>query len=141
MSAGPSDTGTTARRGGGLIRSSLTFSALTLVSRLMGLARDLVITARLGASQTVAADAYYTALAFPNLFRRIFAEGAFAAAFVPAYSRTLTGEGEETADRLASDALATIAAATLILTIAAQFGMQWLMYAINPGYADDPAKF
>jgi putative peptidoglycan lipid II flippase len=117
------------------------FSGLTLVSRFLGLARDLVVTARLGASATVAADAYNTALAFPNLFRRIFAEGAFAAAFVPAYSRTLTGEGEEVADTLASDALATLAAATLVLTIAAQLAMPWLMYVINPGYVDDPAKF
>lgn len=119
----------------------MTFSSLTLVSRLMGMARDLLITARLGASATVAADAYYTALAFPNLFRRIFAEGAFAAAFVPAYARTLTAEGEEVADTLASDALATLAAATIALTIAAQLAMPWLMYVINPGYADDPVKF
>ena len=73
----------TPAKAGGLLRSSAIFSSLTLVSRLMGFARDLVVTARLGASQTIAADAYYTALAFPNLFRRIFAEGAFAAAFVP----------------------------------------------------------
>ena len=129
------------RKGGGLIRSSLIFSSLTLVSRLLGFVRDIFITARLGASATVAADAYNTALAFPNLFRRIFAEGAFAAAFVPAYTRRLTADGEEVADRLASDALATIAAATLALTVVAQLAMPWLMYAINPGYVDDPAKF
>ena len=51
-----------ASQGGGLIRSSLLLSGLTLVSRFMGLARDLVLTARLGASATIAADAYYTAL-------------------------------------------------------------------------------
>ncbi|HEX5776424.1 MAG TPA: murein biosynthesis integral membrane protein MurJ [Caulobacteraceae bacterium] len=129
------------RKGGGLIRSSMIFSGLTLVSRLLGFVRDIFITARLGASATVAADAYNTALAFPNLFRRIFAEGAFAAAFVPAYARKLTGEGEEVADQLASNALATIAVATLALTIAAQLAMPWLMYLINPGYVDDPAKF
>jgi putative peptidoglycan lipid II flippase len=128
-------------RGGGFIRSSLIFSGLTLVSRFMGAARDLVISARLGASMTPAADALNTALAFPNLFRRIFAEGAFASAFVPAYARTLTAEGKEVADRLAADALATIAAATIVLTIAAQFAMPWLMYVINPGYVDDPVKF
>ena len=58
-----------------MIRSSMIFSGLTLVSRFMGAARDLVISAKLGASLTPAADAYATALAFPNLFRRIFAEG------------------------------------------------------------------
>ena len=128
-------------KAGGLIRSSMIFSGLTLVSRFMGLARDLFITARMGASATPAADAFNTALAFPNLFRRIFAEGAFAAAFVPAYTRSLTAEGQEVADRLASDALATLAAATLVLTIIAQLAMPWLMYVINPGYADDPVKF
>ena len=49
-----------------MIRSSMIYSALTLVSRFMGLARDLVITARLGGSSNIAADAYFTALAFPN---------------------------------------------------------------------------
>ena len=125
----------------GVIRSSIIFAALTLISRFMGLARDLVITARLGASQTLAADAYYTALAFPNLFRRIFAEGAFAAAFVPAYSRKLTADGEAEADRFAADAQATVAAATVAVTILAQLAMPWLMYAINPGFVDEPAKF
>ncbi|MCC7266402.1 MAG: murein biosynthesis integral membrane protein MurJ, partial [Caulobacteraceae bacterium] len=126
---------------GGLIRSSAIVAALTLVSRIMGLARDLVITARLGASLTIAADAYYAALAFPNLFRRLFAEGAFAAAFVPTYSRKLAGEGEEAADKLAADAAATLAALTVAVSAAAMLAMPWLMYVINPGYADEPAKF
>ena len=78
----------------------MVFSSQTLVSRFMGLARDLLITARLGASATPAADAFNTAQSFPNLFRRIFAEGAFAAAFVPSYARTLESEGKEAADRL-----------------------------------------
>jgi putative peptidoglycan lipid II flippase len=127
--------------GGGLIRSSMIYSGLTLISRFMGLARDLVISARLGASGTIEADAYNTAFAFPNLFRRIFAEGAFASAFVPAYSKSLERDGEEVADILAADAMATLAAATIVLTVALQLAMPWLMYAINPGYADDPAKF
>jgi putative peptidoglycan lipid II flippase len=125
----------------GIIKSSLIFSGLTLVSRFMGLARDLVITARLGASQTIAADAYYTALSFPNLFRRIFAEGAFAAAFVPAYSRKLAAQGERDADQLATDGMAALAAATILLTIVCQLTMPWLMFVINPGYADEPDKF
>ncbi|MES2897025.1 MAG: murein biosynthesis integral membrane protein MurJ [Pseudomonadota bacterium] len=125
----------------GLIRSSLVLSGLTLISRFMGLARDLVLTARLGASATIAADAYYTALSFPNLFRRIFAEGAFTSAFVPSYTKTLGGDGQAEADRIASDAMATLAAATLLLTLMAQLAMPWLMYVINPGYASDPEKF
>ena len=126
---------------GGLIRSSMVFSSLTLVSRFMGLARDLFITARLGASATPAADAFNTAQSFPNLFRRIFAEGAFTAAFVPAYSKVLAKEGQEAADKLATDALATLAAITLGLTIAFQLAMPWLMMVINPGFIDQPEKF
>ncbi|WP_313045487.1 lipid II flippase MurJ, partial [Brevundimonas sp.] len=89
----PASAATAKPKTGGVARSSAIFSAMTLLSRLAGFARDLVITAALGASAGPAADAYYTALNFPNLFRRIFAEGAFAAAFVPAYAKTLKSEG------------------------------------------------
>lgn len=130
-----------APRGSGLIGASLVNSSLTLVSRLAGFLRDLVLTYRLGASASPAADAFNTALAFPNLFRRIFAEGAFASAFVPAYSKALEAKGEVEADKLAGDALATLAAATVILMVAAQLTMPWLMYVINPGYATDRTKF
>jgi len=125
----------------GIIKNSIIFSGLTLISRFMGLARDVVINAQLGASAGPWADAYNTALSFPNLFRRIFAEGAFSSAFVPAYSRTLTAEGGERADDMASDALATLAAMTLVLVLLAQLAMPWLMYLINFGYRDDPVKF
>ena len=125
----------------GLLRSSAIYSALTLVSRFMGLARDLVITAKLGASQTIAADAYFTALTFPNLFRRMFAEGAFAAAFVPDYTRRLEAQGKEAADRYAGDALATMAAATVAITIACQLAMPWIMYVYSYGYVPGSEKF
>ena len=128
-------------RATGLIRSSMVNSGLTLVSRFMGFLRDLVISYRMGASATPAADAFYTALAFPNLFRRIFGEGAFAAAFQPAYVRALEKDGKEVADKLAEEAMAGLAAATIAITIVAQLTMPWLMYLINPGYAHDPAKF
>ena len=130
-----------ARKSSGLVKNSLINSFFTLISRFMGLARDLVISAVLGASGNIAADAYYTALSFPNLFRRIFAEGAFTAAFVPSYSAVLVQEGPEAADKLARDAMATLTFATLVLTLAAQLTMPWLMHAINPGYFSDPAKF
>jgi putative peptidoglycan lipid II flippase len=125
----------------GMIRSSIIYSGLTLVSRFMGFFRDLAISYRLGASATFAADAYNAAFAFPNLFRRIFAEGAFASAFIPAYAKSLEQDGEEVADVLAADAMATLAAATIGLTLVAELTMPWLMYAMNPGYAADPAKF
>ncbi len=137
----PPASGTTARKGGGMMRSSAIFSGLTLVSRFVGFARDVVISAALGASAGPAADAYNTALNFPNLFRRIFAEGAFAAAFVPAYARTLQSEGEAVADKVATDALAAVAFATVVLTVVAQLTMPWLMTVINVGFLDDPARF
>lgn len=137
----PPASAATARKGGGMMRNSAVFSGLTLVSRLAGFARDVVISAALGASAGPAADAYNTALNFPNLFRRIFAEGAFAAAFVPAYARTLQTEGEEVADKVATDALAAVAFATVVLTVLAQLSMPWLMTVINVGFLDDPARF
>ena len=129
------------RPGASVMRSSAIYSGLTMISRVMGFLRDLVITYRMGASSTIAADCYNTALAFPNLFRRIFAEGAFATAFVPAYARSLATEGEEIADVLAADAMATLAAATIVITVGAQLAMPWLMYVFNPGYAHDLVKF
>jgi len=126
---------------GGLLKSSMIYSGLTLVSRFMGFARDLAVSYRMGASLTPAADAYNAALAFPNLFRRFFAEGAFAAAFVPAYAKSLQTDGEEVADILAADAMASLAAATIIITVVCQLAMPWLMMLISPGFAADPAKY
>ncbi|HEX7943770.1 MAG TPA: murein biosynthesis integral membrane protein MurJ [Phenylobacterium sp.] len=121
-----------ARKAPGMLRSSAIFAALTLISRFLGLARDLVITAKLGAN--FAGDAYFTSQTFPNLFRRMFAEGAFASAFVPEYSKRLAGQGDKEADRYASDALATMAAFTVALTVICQLAMPWIMYVYSFGY-------
>ena len=123
-----------------MIRSSMIYSGLTLVSRLMGFVRDLVVTYYMGASATFVADAYTTAFAFPNLFRRIFAEGAFAAAFVPAYSRSLERDGEAVADELAADAMAALLAMTLGVTILAELTMPWVVAIYSPGFALVPGK-
>jgi putative peptidoglycan lipid II flippase len=128
-------------RSSGLIRSSLIYSGFTMVSRFAGFLRDLAVSYSMGASATFAADAFNTAWAFPNLFRRIFGEGAFAAAFVPAYAQSLERDGEEVADVLAADAMATLAAATLAITVFAELTMPWLMYLIAPGFASNPEKF
>jgi len=134
-------TSATKPQAGGLIRSSLIFSAFTLVSRILGFARDLAVSFTMGASATFAADAFNTAFQFPNLFRRIFAEGAFAAAFVPAYSKALERDGEKSADQLAADAMALLAVATVALTVVAELAMPWLMYVIRPGFVATPEKF
>lgn len=122
-----------------LLRSSAVTGGLTMVSRFLGLARDLVLTAVMGAGG--AADAFNTAIQFPNLWRRIFAEGAFATAFVPLYSRELSGNGPGEADRQASEAMAALAFGTILLTLAAQLAMPWLMALISPGFVADPEKF
>lgn len=117
----------------------MVYSGVTMVSRLGGFARDLVVTAYMGASTTMAADAFNTALQFPNLFRRIFAEGAFASAFVPEYSKALERDGEEAADNLASDAMAALAFATVGLTVLAELLMPWIMMILAPHFP--PEKF
>jgi len=118
----------------------MVYSSLTLVSRVMGFARDLVVTYYMGASATFVADAYTTAFAFPNLFRRIFAEGAFAAAFVPAYAKALERDGEEVADVLAADAMAALLAMTVALTVVAELTMPWIIAAYSPHFANIPGK-
>jgi putative peptidoglycan lipid II flippase len=127
-------TPTAVPKSSGLIRSSMIYSFFTLISRVFGFARDLALAYYLGASATFAADAYNMGFSFPNLFRRIFAEGAFASAFVPAYSKSLATEGEDVADVLAADAMAVLAAGTIAITIIAELTMPWLMYAIAPGF-------
>ena len=70
--------------GGGLLRSSLVVGAMTMLSRVLGLIRDVVIAVVLGA--TANADAFFVAFKIPNFLRRLFAEGAFSQAFVPVLS-------------------------------------------------------
>ena len=137
----PGEEPATPAKKGGLLKSSMIYSGLTLVSRFMGFARDLAVSYRMGASATPAADAYNAALAFPNLFRRFFAEGAFAAAFVPAYAKSLQRDGEETADILAADAMATLAASTIAITVVCQLAMPWLMMLISPGFGWGTEKY
>lgn len=122
-----------------LARNTAVIGGLTLVSRLLGFARDLLLAAALGAGPV--ADAFYAALRFPNLFRRLFAEGAFSQAFVPVYSKTLAEQGEKSADTLASEALAVLVLATGVITAVAILCMPWINLVLFAGYADDPETF
>ncbi|RIJ24348.1 murein biosynthesis integral membrane protein MurJ [Henriciella barbarensis] len=122
-----------------VLRNTLTQSSWTFGSRILGFARDLVILAKLGAGPV--ADAFFTALMFPNLFRRVFAEGAFAQAFVPAYARTMEAEGEEAARKLAEETLRGLLAVTVGLVIIAQIAMPWIMLLLHGGYRNDPVHF
>lgn len=121
------------------LRSIATVGGYTMASRILGFARDILIARVLGAGPV--ADAFFVAFRFPNLFRRLFAEGAFNAAFVPLFARRLEEEGAAAAKRFAEQVLAIMVAALLLLTMLAQIAMPWLMHVIAPGFADDPAQF
>lgn len=122
-----------------LARNTAVIGGLTLISRLLGFARDIVLTAALGAGPM--ADAFNAALRFPNLFRRLFAEGAFSQAFVPVYSKTLAAEGEEAANRLASEALSVLLLVTGVLSAIAMVFMGWINSVLLAGFLEDPQKF
>ena len=122
-----------------IARNTLVQSSLTLGSRVLGMVRDILLVARIGAGPV--GDAWATAQQFPNLFRRIFAEGAFASAFVPTYARTLEAEGEEAARTVAQEALRVLFAATAALTILAQIFMPWVLLLIHGGQADDAEHY
>lgn len=122
-----------------LLRNTLTQSSLTLGSRILGFVRDVLIAAKVGAGPV--GDAFVTALMFPNLFRRIFAEGAFAQAFVPAYARTLEAEGPEAAAEIAKQTMRGLFAATAALVILAQLAMPWIMKIIHGGYEESSESF
>jgi len=122
-----------------LLRNTLTQSSLTLGSRVLGFLRDILIAAKVGAGPV--GDAFVTALMFPNLFRRIFAEGAFSQAFVPAYARTLEAEGKEAAEDIARQTLRGLFAATAAVVIVAQLAMPWIMQIIHGGYERGSESF
>lgn len=121
-----------------LYRNFLSVGGLTLVSRIAGFARDALMAAVLGIGP--AADAFNAAFRFPNLFRRLFAEGAFNTAFVPMFSTALETRGEEDAKRLASSIMSWLVAAILVVTILAEVFMEPIMAVFVPGF-DDPDKF
>ena len=122
-----------------LVRAFATVSGLTAVSRVLGYGRDVLIAAALGAG--VPADAFFVAFKLPNFFRRLFAEGAFAAAFVPVFARSLEGEGREEARRLADQTLAVLASVLLVLVLVVEIAMPVLISVMAPGFTDDPEKF
>jgi putative peptidoglycan lipid II flippase len=122
-----------------MLRGILTVGGWTLVSRVLGFARDMLIAALLGTGAI--ADAFFVALKLPNLFRRLFGEGAFNAAFIPAFSGLLHTEGVGGARQFAQEAFAVMAFWLGIMTILGEIFMPKLMLVLAPGFAEDPAKF
>ena len=90
-----------------LLKSITTFGGWTLVSRVTGFLRDVVLANYLGAGMV--SDAFFVSFKLPNLFRSLFAEGAFSAAFVPIFSQKLVGEGKQQAVKFAAQAISVLA--------------------------------
>ena len=122
-----------------MLRGAMTVGAWTAASRVMGFIRDILIAAFLGAGPV--ADAFFIANRLPNLFRRLFGEGAFNSAFVPVFSGLLTTEGEDVARGFAEEAAAALAFWLVALTIAGEIFMPQVLHVIAAGFARDPAKF
>ena len=122
-----------------LLKSTAIIGSLTLVSRLLGLVRDVLIARFLGAG--LVSDAFFTAFKLPNVFRRMFAEGAFNAAFVPLYARRIEEEGELAADEFAKEAMAALFVLVAGIVILFELTMPWSLSIIGYGLdkAVDPA--
>src|SRR5580704_558074 len=127
------------RRRMALLRSVATVGSYTLVSRAFGFIHDILTAAILGAGPV--ADAFFVAQRLPNLFRSLFAEGAFNAAFVPLASGALAEGGKPAVKAFAEDAFSVLFAVLLGFVLLAEMFMPWLMTVIAPGFSAEPGKF
>ena len=123
-----------------LIKNVGTIGGLTMVSRVFGFARDMLLARVLGAG--LAADAFQLAFTLPNTFRRLFAEGAFSVAFVPTYSRVLHGEGgEEAATKFADDVLSVFIWVLLGFSAVMMIAMPGIVWLLARDFQTVPGKF
>ncbi len=122
-----------------LLRSIATVGGFTLLSRILGFLRDILIAWVLGAGGV--ADAFFVAFKLPNLFRRLFAEGAFNAAFVPQFAGLHEAEGGDQARLFAERALAVLLWFLLVFVILFEMAMPLVMRGFAPGFVDDPEQF
>ncbi|MBV9826843.1 MAG: murein biosynthesis integral membrane protein MurJ [Alphaproteobacteria bacterium] len=122
-----------------LLRSVATVGSYTLVSRVLGFTRDILTAAIIGAGPV--ADAFFVAQRLPNLFRSLFAEGAFSAAFVPLASGTLAEGGKPAVREFAEEAFAVLFAVLLIFVVLGEIFMPAVMAVIAPGFGKEPGEF
>lgn len=123
-----------------LIGKFASVGSATMASRVLGFVREALIGAALGAGPV--ADAFYAAFAFPNLFRRLFAEGAFNSAFIPLFAKEVEGGGREAAKRFGEEVMAVLMAALLFLSgLAILFMPVLVATVVAPRFADTPDKF
>ncbi|MFB3102153.1 MAG: murein biosynthesis integral membrane protein MurJ [Alphaproteobacteria bacterium] len=122
-----------------LLRSIVTVGGFTMISRVLGFLRDILIAAVLGAG--AGADAFFVAFKLPNLFRRLFAEGAFSMAFVPMFAGSLEEKGKAEAQVFAEAAFSVLLWSLLAFVIVIEVAMPWIMVGFAPGFVADNAKF
>jgi putative peptidoglycan lipid II flippase len=122
-----------------MIDRILTVGGLTLVSRITGFVRDIVLAAVLGAGPV--ADAFFVALRLPNHFRALFAEGAFNAAFVPAYAHILEQGGAARAQTFADRIFALLLASQIVLLAIALVFTPQVIDLLAPGFSHDPERY
>ena len=124
----------------GLVKKFMTVGGATLGSRVFGFARETLMAAALGTGPM--ADVFYAAFRFPNLFRRLFAEGAFNAAFVPLFAKEIEANGVDGAKRFSEEVFGVLFSVLMLITIVMELSMPLLVrWVIAPGFSDDPEKF
>lgn len=121
-----------------LIKSASTVGGLTLVSRILGYVRDILIATTLGAG--ILSDAFFVAFRLPNIFRALSAEGAFNAAFVPLVTGKIEENGKEKAMVFASHICSFMLFFLMAITILMQIFMPAIMQIMAPGFSDNPEK-
>ena len=122
-----------------LLKSAATVGGFTMVSRLLGFVRDQLVAFAVGTGPV--AEAFFVAQRFPNLFRTLFAEGAFNSAFVPLFAKQIESNGEQAAHRFAIDVFSVLTAWLIVFCTAAMIAMPLLMHVIAPGFSDEPEKY
>ena len=122
-----------------MLNRILTVGGITLLSRLTGFLRDILLAAVLGAGPV--ADAFFVALRLPNHFRAIFAEGAFNAAFVPAYARIRGERGDQPVKLFTNHVFTLLLASQIVLLAAAWLFTPGVIDLLAPGFSKDPGRF
>jgi putative peptidoglycan lipid II flippase len=122
-----------------LLRSAATVGSYTMASRVLGFIRDILTAAFLGAGPV--ADAFFVAQRLPNLFRSLFAEGAFSAAFVPLFAGTIAQDGKPVAKRFAEDCLSVLLTALFVFVLLGEIFTPALLDILAPGFRAEPDKF
>jgi putative peptidoglycan lipid II flippase len=122
-----------------MLRGLLSFSSMTMVSRVLGLVRDVAINAAFGAS--AATDAFWVAFRVPNFLRRLFAEGSFSTAFVPVFTEVKETRAHADLRELMSRVSGTLGGVLLVVTALGLIFTPQVAMLFNPGSMRDPAKF